>query len=295
MNTSKVIQKVCLILRKSYFCFNKFLFFTTQRMNYISKQFNIHYLPEYNLLVKAGFKKDVLTVVDKNSVVPILIEYPSEEPILDATRIMSLPFRFVRVVIPHQSFTFIPREFFEKDHLEQYLEFLDTPDKDDTFIYYLDNLNLVALYQFDKLLLNRWVRLFPDAVLLPEFAVVLDRAQELVSLRGSVLGLHFVGSNAVDFYLFKNGIFQLYNSFEIFSADDISYYIVNIITQFSLGATINKILLSGDFTENYYNRIASYTGTVEVLEIKTKVRLADENIPADLTAYNVLFDSILCE
>lgn len=265
-------------------------------MNYISKQFNIHYLPEYNLLVKAGFQKDVLAVVDKKSVAPILIEYPSEEPILDATRIMSLPFRFVRIVIPHQSFTFIPKEVFQKDNTQQYLQFLDMSDADNTFIYYLDNLNLVALYQFDKLLLNRWRRLFPDAVILPEFAVVLDRAQEHISIRGSALGLHFVADNIIDFYLFNNGVFQLYNSFEIHNLDDISYYVLNILTQFSLGDSTDKILLSGEIPNDYYyKRIASYASDVEVLELKTKVVLADQMTNNNLTPYNVLFDSILCE
>ncbi|HAF35354.1 MAG TPA: DUF3822 domain-containing protein [Sphingobacterium sp.] len=265
-------------------------------MNYISKQFNIHYLPEYNLLVKAGFQKDVLAVVDKKSIAPILIEYPSEEPILDATRIMSLPFRFVRVVIPHQTFTFIPKEFFLSENISDYLQFLGTTDLENTFSYSLDNLNLGAVYQFDGLLLNRWKRLFPDAVILPEFAVVLDRAQERVSIRGSVLGLHFVAENTVDFYLFKNGVFQLYNSFEIHNLDDISYYVLNILTQFNLGDSINKVLLSGEIpNESYYKRISTYAGDIEILDLKTKVVLADSEIESNLTPYNVLFDSILCE
>ena len=265
-------------------------------MNYISKQFNIHYLPEYNLLVKAGFQKDILAVVDKKSVAPIVIEYPSEEPILDATRIMSLPFRFVRVVIPHQTFTFIPKEFFLSDNISDYLQFLGTSDLENTFSYSLDNLNLVAVYQFDGLLLNRWRRLFPDAVILPEFAVVLDRAQERVSIRGSVLGIHFVAENAVDFYLFKNGVFQLYNSFEIHTLDDISYYVLNILTQFNLGDSINKVLLSGEIpNESYYKRISTYTADIEILDLKTKVVLADREVESNLTPYNVLFDSILCE
>lgn len=265
-------------------------------MNYISKQFNIHYLPEYNLLVKAGFQKDILAVVDKKSVAPIVIEYPSEEPILDATRIMSLPFRFVRVVIPHQTFTFIPKEFFLSDNISDYLQFLGTSDLENTFSYSLDNLNLVAVYQFDGLLLNRWRRLFPDAVILPEFAVVLDRAQERVSIRGSVLGIHFVAENAVDFYLFKNGVFQLYNSFEIHTLDDISYYVLNILTQFNLGDSINKVLLSGEIpNESYYKRISTYTADIEILDLKTKVVLADREVESNLAPYNVLFDSILCE
>ena len=158
------------------------------------------------------------------------------------------------------------------------------------------NLGLVALYQFDKLLLNRWRRLFPDAVILPEFAVVLDRAQERISIRGTALGLHFVADNIVDFYLFKNGGFQLYNSFEIHNLDDISYFVLNILTQFSLGDSIDKILLSGEVPDDsYYKRIASYAGDIEVLELKTKVVLADQEIESSLTPYNVLFDSILCE
>ncbi len=282
-------------LEKAIFALRS-LNFTIQRMNYISNQFNIHYLPEYNLLVKAGFQKDVLAVVDKKSVAPILIEYPSEEPILDATRIMSLPFRFVRVVIPHQTFTFVPKEFFQRDEIEQYVQFLGTSDVENTFVYILDNLNLVAIYQFDGLLLNRWKRLFPDAVILPEFAVVLDRAQERVSIRGNVLGLHFGSENTVDFYLFKNGIFQIYNSFEIHNLDDISYYLLNMLAQFNLGDTIHKALLSGEIPNtSYYSRISAYAGDIEVLDLKTKVVLADREIESNLAPYNVLFDSILCE
>ncbi|MFA4977209.1 MAG: hypothetical protein WC589_06845, partial [Sphingobacterium sp.] len=76
----------------------------------------------------------------------------------------------------------------------------------------------------------------------------------------------------------------------------ISYYVLNILTQFNLGDSINKVLLSGEIpNESYYKRISTYAGDIEILDLKTKVVLADSEIESNLAPYNVLFDSILCE
>lgn len=265
-------------------------------MNYISEDFNIHFLPEYTLSAKAGFSKDVITVTDKELNLNLLLEYDAENPKLEATQILSLPFRFVKVVIPHQSLTFIPKEVFQEDRLSDYAPYLVEHVPNHIHTYEMKNLGIIAVFEYDLILYNRWKALFPDAQIFPEFSIILDQAQDLVPIRGSVLGVHFVSDHLVDLYVFQNGQFILYNSFDVYFAEDLNYYILNILQQFSLSEKVSKVLISGDIpNDSYMKCLERYSDNVAYLSSKSKVHINHESDDINLKNYNTLFDAILCE
>lgn len=265
-------------------------------MNFISKEFNIHFLPEYTLSAKAGFSKDVISVTDKEGALKVLIEYEAENPVLDATQILSLPFRFVKVVIPHHSVTFIPEDVFDEDKLADYASYLVEHIPNHIHTYRMANLSIVAVFEYDLTLYNRWKALFPDAKILPEFCLILDQALELIPMRGSVLGVHFVSKNLVDLYVFQNGQFLLYNSFDIHFAEDLNYYILNILQQFSLGEYVSKLLISGEITDSVYlDSLKKYSGSIAYLEPKNKIKFDQDLGELEQYKYNTLFDAIICE
>ncbi|MGA6118961.1 DUF3822 family protein [Sphingobacterium anhuiense] len=265
-------------------------------MNYISEKFNIHFLPEYTLSAKAGFSKDVIAVTDKQLNLNLLLEYDAENPKLDATQILSLPFRYVKVVIPHQSLTFIPKEVFQEDRLSEYAPYLVEHVPNHIHTYEMKNLGIVAVFEYDLILYNRWKALFPDAEIFPEFCIILDQAQDLVPIRGSVLGVHFVSDHLVDLYLFQNGQFMLYNSFDVHFADDLNYYILNIIQQFSLTDQVSKVLVSGEIPNYTYRKcLERYSTTIAHLESKSKAHINKDIEGINFKKYNTLFDAILCE
>ncbi|UIR57585.1 DUF3822 family protein [Sphingobacterium sp. SRCM116780] len=264
-------------------------------MNYISEEFNIHFLPEYTLSAKAGFSKDVIMVTDKQLNLNLLLEYDAENPRLEATQILSLPFRYVKVVIPHQSLTFIPKEVFQEDRLNEYASYLVEHVPHHIHTQELKNLGIVAVFEYDLILYNRWKALFPDAEIFPEFCIVLDQAQDLVPIRGSVLGVHFVSDHLVDLYVFQNGQFILYNSFDVHFTDDLNYYILNILKQLSLTDQVSKVLVSGDIPhDSYIKCLERYSSTIAYLESKSKVyvRSAEQ---INFNNYQTLLDAVLCE
>jgi len=135
-------------------------------MNYISNQFNIQLIPSYTLLIKAGFMTDILAVIDQSQTIRVFKEYASEKPEVEAMKILSLPFRKVKVVIPHESFSFIPSELFELEKLPIYGSYLS--DDNPSHVYYqeIPSLGVTVVYQYDLLLFNRWKSIFPDCQLM---------------------------------------------------------------------------------------------------------------------------------
>ncbi|WP_400263475.1 DUF3822 family protein [Sphingobacterium sp. SG20118] len=262
-------------------------------MNYISEEFNIHFLPEYILSAKAGFSKDVISVTDSQLNLKLLMEYDAENPKLEATQILSLPFRYVKVVMPHQSLTFIPQEVFQADRLTDYAPYLVEHVPGHIHTHEMKNIGIVAVFEYDLTLYNRWKALFPDAEIYPEFSIILDQAQDLVPIRGSVLGVHFVSDHLVDLYVFQNGQFILYNSFDVHFAEDLNYYVLNVLQQFSLGDQVSKVLVSGDIpNENYLRCLEKYSSTIGYLESKSKIQVKQDMQQRN---FNTLFDAILCE
>ncbi|UZJ64545.1 DUF3822 family protein [Sphingobacterium sp. KU25419] len=109
-------------------------------------------------------------------------------------------------------FNLYSKRSFQEDRLSDYAPYLVEHVADHIHTYEMKNLGIVAVFEYDLILYNRWKALFPDAQIFPEFCIILDQAQDLVPIRGSVLGVHFVSDHLVDLYVFQNGQFILYNS-----------------------------------------------------------------------------------
>jgi len=259
-------------------------------MNYTSPHFNIQYLPHYTLLVKTGFHIDTLVVMDENNVVQVMMEYESEQPEPSALQLLSLPFSKVKVVVPHQGLVFVPTEVFQEDSLAEYSEFLVDDQVDNTRFQHIALNGVTAVYQYDMFLYNRWQTLFPEAQFIPEFQVVLDQAQAHIPLQGEVLGVHF-GDQAVDIFVFINGQFQLYNTFEVYGMEDLTYYILRIFSSFQIKDKVQKMLISGEIPEDSYrNRLIQMADRVEVVSAKIKASVKEKELEEQLAGLNTLFE-----
>lgn len=237
-------------------------------MNYTAKEFHLHYIAQYRLIVKATYRHDIIYVVDHEDQLLVYLKFESRNPNEEALKLLSLPFQQAYVSVPTTHVTFLPDELFHVDDLEHYTSFMEDESREMTQTE-LDFLNIQALHQYDVLLYQRWKALFPDAHFIPEFKLNLLQARPHIPLKGEVLGI--VAHHATtDLYLFVNGQFKFYNTFETTSEDDLSYYVLNVFEHFSLGRTVSKILVSGtDITENIQQKLQRFTATVQLLEAST--------------------------
>lgn len=259
-------------------------------MNYTSDHFNIQYLPHYTLLVKTGFHIDTLVVIDENNSIQVMIEYESEQPEPSALQLLSLPFSKVKVVVPHQGLVFVPTEVFQEDALEEYSEFLVDDQVENTKFQQVAMNGVTAVYQFDMFLYNRWKTLFPEAQFIPEFQVVLEQAQAHIPLQGDVVGVHF-GDQVVDIFVFINGQFQLYNTFEVYGLEDLTYYMLRIFSNFHIKDKVQKLLISGEIPEDIYRiRLTQLAEKIEVMQAKVKIRADVPRVEEQLAGLNTLFE-----
>ncbi len=261
-------------------------------MNYTAKQFHLHYIAQYTLIVKANYQYDLLYVLDQEAQLLVYMKFESQHPTEEALKLLSLPFQQVYISIPTHNLTFIPDELYQDVDSEKYKVFMENPALD-MMRTSLDFLNIQALYQYDILLFHRWNTLFPEAKFIPEFKLNLIQARPFIPLKGEVIGLVFDQHN-VDIYLFINGQFKFFNNFEVINEDDLSYFILNVFENFHIEGKVNKALISGvDIDESFIKKMKNFAQETIQLTAHNPAKALDDL--SDKVINNYLLDLPTCE
>lgn len=262
-------------------------------MNYTSEEFHIHYISSYTLFVNSDYAYDHLVVVDEQKNVLVFMKYETTKPSTDAMKILSLPFQYIFVTLPHQSLVLIPTDVFQHAEKDIYADYFIDQNADHTYIKNL-SLGITALYQYDLLLYNRWKNLFSEAHFIPSFEVIIRQAQSNIPIQGETLGVHIYDSQA-DLFLYVDGALQLYNTFEVQTVDDLSYFMLSIFKNFGLTNKIQRILLSGaNEGSEWGERLSKYTEDLEIIKAKSKWITASGDVKNHILNLNILIDSHLC-
>ena len=264
-------------------------------MNYISEDFHYHYIPSYTLYVQSNLHSDHIIVLGPDNDVLVNMVYSNESPTPEATKILGLPFEQVYISLPHQNLLWIPSEVFELGDLGLYTEhFLDS--RIERIAYKeIEGHGITALYQIDAMLENRWLNAFPHAQLFPTFLPVIKNALNRNSQESEVLGIHIYDTIA-DIFLLVNNEIRLYNTFEIQTPDDLSFYVLSIIKNFGLHGSIPKILLSGASKDSEWGeRLAYYTSQVEEVQSTAVWKTQNEGVKESIAELNILVDLTVCE
>ena len=263
-------------------------------MKYTSKNFHLHYIPQYKLFVKADFLEDTLIVVDESNRVQAMFSYPINEPDAEAIKLLGLPFQYVFISLPVQSLVFIPTEVYQGENRPLYQTFLEDDHTERTQVYSLDNLQVTACYQYDLLLYNRWRAIFPHARFVTDFQLLLNEVQAYIPMQGEVLGAHF-NNTQVELFAFKNGRFLFYNVFDIQHVDDLNYFVLTTCEAFGLHIKLHKILISGVNTEHTYSTaLAHFANRVEFMQAQSDLHTGDENVGKEVSRFNFIVDAPLC-
>lgn len=263
-------------------------------MNYIAGDFHLHYLSTYTLYVQSDFQSDHLVVLDGDKQVLVYMVYDNLSPSAEAMKILSMPFQKVFIGLPHESLVWVPAEMYDDAEKGLYANYFVDGSIDRIIAKEMLGLGIVALYQYDQLLYSRWMNLFPEANFIPNFEVVIRQAQSNIPIQGEVLGVHVYDDQA-DIFLFINGELKLYNTFEIATPDDLSYFVLNIYKNFSIKEKVPKVLLSGTRKDSeWYLRMERYGEQIAMIRPKERWNIDVPAIEEQLQELNVLVDSVLC-
>lgn len=263
-------------------------------MKYTSKNFHLHYIPQYKLFINTDFLEDTLIVTDEDNHVMTVFSYPSNEPDVEAVKLLGLPFQHVFVGLPVQSLVFIPTAVYQEEQSDLYQQFLSDGNAARTHTYKFDNLEVTACYQYDMLLFNRWRTIFPHAKFTADFQLLLREVQKHIPMQGEVLGAHF-NTTQVALFGFKDGKFLFYNTVDILNVDDLNYFVLATCQSFGLQIKLHKVLLSGvDKNHPYSKALDALAHRIEYMEPNTSLQVDEEDLKQVLDRFNLVTDAPLC-
>lgn len=264
-------------------------------MNYISDDFHLHYIPSYILYVQSDLQYDHLVVVNDQNEVLVYMTYDNESPTMEAAKILSMPFQQVFVSLPHQSLVWIPTEVFDPNEVNLYADYFVDNRIDRIEYKNIESFGITALYQIESTLYNRWRNLFTEATIVPSFEAILDHAYRNIDNALELLGVHIYG-NQVDMFLLVNGEMRIYNTFEIQTVDDLSYFILSIFKNFAIEGKLQKILLSGASKDSEWGQRLSFY-TKQLYEMKASIVWKSDNseVVEAIKRLNLLGDLAVCE
>lgn len=263
-------------------------------MKYTSKNFHLHYIPQYTLLIKTGDIEDTLVVLDENSEVLVFQSYPSSQPDSEAAKLLGLPFQKVFITLALQGLVFIPSEVYNENDRSLYQQFLPDENISRTNMVNIDSIDVSGCFQFDLMIHNKWKAIFPEATFVPNFYVVLQQVQAHIPLHGEVFGIH-MNDNQAELFAFKNGKFQFYQIFDVQSENDLNYFILNTCKSIGLAPKMNKILISGIAPDHkYISLLKEFTTNLVFISATNEVHAANEQLSEKLNSFNILIDSSIC-
>jgi len=263
-------------------------------MNFISVDFHLHYLTSYTLYIHSDFINNYLVVLSEENEVLVYLHYDNSQPTAEVVKFLSYPFTKVIIGMPHQDLVWVPADVFDVSEKSLYAPYFLDDNLDNIFVNQLEDLDVVALYQFDQVLYLRWKLIFPEAKFVPIFDVFMQQAQKAIPTGGETIGVH-IYDNQADLFLFVNNEFKLYNSFEVATPDDLSYFLISILKNFSLIGTVDRILVSGvEEGSDWVERLQKYTEELVFLEPKTVWTSTNSEVKHALSSLNILADTGLC-
>jgi len=168
-------------------------------------------------------------------------------------------FRKVKVSIETKSFTFIPKDLYSGDDLAQYSKFIGSPPEARVLSSAISFYGIVNVCGIDADLADQLQTQFHEPLVLSQVNPFMAGISKLIS-NGRPAGL-FLNFNAGNFEaaVIKDGTLEFYNIFEIASADEFNYFLLNLISQFDTDRSM-PVTLSGEVQEEdeYFKRLIKY-------------------------------------
>lgn|SRR5699024_206552 len=195
-------------------------------MDYTSSKYNIQLLQQYSLWVKTDYVYEHLMVVDGRQVVRY-IRYAKDQPSEEGMKLLSLPFERVSLLMPEQNMLINPLELYDENKRGVYQKFLNHTSPENQLLYTSTDFSLAISYVLDEWLLSDWKNIYAQIDIIPEFAVVLETAKEVLS-EGVALIVHELDKKTA-FCLFNNKNLVFYNSFEVKNETDFRFYLLKIM------------------------------------------------------------------
>ena len=194
-------------------------------------------------------------------------------------------FEYFSIIFFQQTSTLVPKIFFDKNRLDDYLSFYYKKHEAEIIIY--DELKKeynTNVYSIPRKLYNVIEKLDVDFNVFHYTSILIKKILNLCSTekfsKQLFVHLHF---DAMDIFLVENNKLIFYNRFVVKNQNDFMYYLFFVVEQFDLGPNDFEIQFLGriDAFESYYDIVKNYHNhiTFTTYDLSSKIEFSKHHAP----------------
>lgn len=268
-------------------------------MAYTSTDFDGQRSADYTLLIQVTPAENIFAVVDEEGQLKFFTSADSKQVIdTSIANLLNLTFNQVKIVVPDQSYSFIPADIFDESYLAVYQRYLPNDGLTDPLVSAISSLDIQLIYQINRIGLNAYTTKFSQASIYPAIQSFLCGIGNYgTQIDQPILAIDKTGST-VRISFFDSGKFCYCNDFEVNQAADLNYYLLAVLAHFKLEDKQPQLLLSGDIAlgDEYNECVKKYSDTVDFADIKQLTGVAVPSVlQHDQHRFLPLFGLNVCE
>ncbi|NEU08316.1 DUF3822 family protein [Flavihumibacter sp. R14] len=178
-------------------------------------------------------------------------------------------FRKVKISVETKAFTFIPEELYSGNDVSQYSKYIASPPEAALLNSDIKPYKVRTVAAIEADLESSVKNSFQDPLIVSQANPFIAGIYNLI-ISGNPSGLFLnFGENCFEAAFIQSGIFEFYNIFEIPTADEFNYFLLNLLNQLSIDDS-TYVTLSGEIQEGdeNYLRITKYFTQVSFTDVK---------------------------
>jgi hypothetical protein len=226
-----------------------------------------------DLLIHIGIETFQYAIIDKvRDELKALVEYElpeisNENDLIEAIKGLSecvkefsYPFNKIKISIDSYQFTFIPEELYQPDSDQEYAKFIKNTQHTDILCNSISSAkikNIVAINSNLHLALNK---IFHRSKIYGQASPFIQSIKKNNKENAEPSLYIDIQKKHIQIAYLKNSDLSFYNIFDCMNADELNYFVLNIIESLQLDIEQTAIILSGNVTKNdeYTQRIEKY-------------------------------------
>ena len=250
---------------------------------FTDEQFNPHNSGACHLLIHLDTNSYSYAIIDKKqgrlnvvgkTYFPEIVSTYSDlnrlEILIAENEIVKLDFEKVKISLQTQAFTFVPEELYSQADLPQYSKFIGAKPESTLINTDIHPFGIKNISAVDAELENSLQNAFTDPL-------IVCQANPIIA---GIYNLHKKGNSGELFLNFNHDRFEaavikrdtleFYNIFEIATTDEFNYFILNLISEFSISPGL-AVTVSGeiDSQNEHYMRLQKYFEQISFAETLT--------------------------
>jgi len=279
-------------------------------LHIIDYEFQAQDSSKCDLLIHLGFDSIQYAIIDKNkdelktiaeyeingnSSTSELIQAFSNLP--ECTKEFKYCFNKVKISFDSYLFTLIPEDLFIKENVNEYAKFIENTREADVLSKPIKAANIQNVFKIDSHLHLVLKNMFGDALIFNQANTFIEGIVKNYQHDNKSTLFLDVHEKHIQIALIDNYKFSFYNIFDCVNADELNYFVLNIIGTLKIDVQNCRLMLAGNVVDAdvYFKRLEKYFNDIQFSDSELIVRYSDAFYELSKHRYFSLISIDQCE